>query len=62
MYIHTRPAELERVKLRFDYIITHEQSGEIVCIGYTRHCAINPSGTPVGIDAKTVRLWEIFPK
>ncbi len=62
MSIHTRPAELERVKLRFDYIITHEQGGDIVCTGYTRHCAINPSGTPVGVDAKTVRLWEIFPK
>src|SRR3990172_11975289 len=23
MFIHTRPAELERVKLRFDYVITH---------------------------------------
>jgi acyl-CoA thioester hydrolase len=62
MCIHTRPAEMERVKLRFDYIITHEQSGDIACIGYTRHCAVNASGIPVGIDAKTVHLWEIFPK
>ncbi len=62
MYIHTRPSTLERVRLQFDYIITHQESGDIVCKGFTRHCAINSSGTPVGIDKKTVRLWEIFPK
>ena len=62
MRIHTRPAQLERVKLRFDYIITHESSGDIVCIGFTRHCAVNGKGIPVGVDPKTVHLWEIFPK
>jgi acyl-CoA thioester hydrolase len=62
MYIHTRPSELERVKLRFDYTITHAESGDIVCTGFTRHCAVNTAGTPVGVDPKTVRLWEIFPQ
>jgi acyl-CoA thioester hydrolase len=62
MYIHTRPSQIERVKLRFDYLITHEASGEIVCIGFTRHCATNAAGRPVEVDPKTVRLWEIFPK
>ena len=62
MYVHTRPAELERVRLQFDYVITHGETGDIVCKGFTRHCAINASGTPVGIDPKTVRLWDIFPK
>jgi acyl-CoA thioester hydrolase len=62
MLIHTRPSELERVKLRFDYLITHEPSGDIVCSGFTRHCCINAAGTPVEVDPKTVRLWEIFPK
>jgi acyl-CoA thioester hydrolase len=62
MHVHTRPATLERVRLQFDYIITHGETGDIVCKGFTRHCAINASGTPVGVDPKTVRLWEIFPK
>ena len=62
MYIHTRPGSMERVKLRFDYIITHAASGEIVCTGFTRHCATNAAGTPVAVDPKTVHLWEIFPK
>lgn len=62
MYIHTRPGDRERVKLQFDYIISHQESGDIVCIGFTRHCAVNTKGTPVGIDPKTVHLWEIFPK
>lgn len=60
--IHTRPAELERVRLRFDYIITAEVDGGIVCKGFTRHCAVNAAGIPVGIDEKTVRLWKVFPK
>ncbi|HSO19775.1 MAG TPA: YbgC/FadM family acyl-CoA thioesterase, partial [Desulfosarcina sp.] len=33
MCIHTRPSDMERVKLRFDYVITHEDTGEIVCKG-----------------------------
>ncbi|MDQ1277065.1 MAG: acyl-CoA thioester hydrolase [Thermodesulfobacteriota bacterium] len=59
--IHTRPAELERVKLRFDYIITHGESGAIVCKGFTKHCALNASGRPVAVDPKTVQLWKTFP-
>jgi acyl-CoA thioester hydrolase len=62
MYIHTRPGQLERVKLQFDYVITHADSGDIVCTGFTRHCAINSAGVPVAIDPKTVHLWENFPK
>ena len=62
MLIHTRPGTIERVKLQFDYIITHKESGDIVCSGYTRHCAVNAKGTPVGIDEKTSRIWKIFPK
>jgi acyl-CoA thioester hydrolase len=61
MYIYTRPGERLRVKLQFDYVITHADSGELVCTGYTRHCAVNAAGVPVAIDEKTVRLWEIFP-
>jgi acyl-CoA thioester hydrolase len=62
MLVHTRPAERERVKLRFEYVITHEESGAVVCTGFTRHCAVNAAGVPVGIDEKTVHLWETFPK
>ena len=62
MWIHTRPAVLERVRLQFDYVITHQESGDIVCKGFTRHCAVNAAGTPVEVDPKTAHLWEIFPK
>ncbi|MGE0086400.1 MAG: acyl-CoA thioesterase [Desulfococcaceae bacterium] len=62
MFIHTRPSELERVKLRFDYVITNEQNGDIVCRGFTRHCATNSSGIPVGVDEKTLLLWKNFPQ
>lgn len=62
MWIHTRPAKLERVRIQFDYIITHADSNDIVCKGFTIHCAINSSGTPVAIDEKTLQIWKTFPK
>ena len=62
MWVYTRPSVLERVRLQFDYVITHQESGDIVCKGFTRHCAVNASGTPVEVDPKTVHLWDIFPK
>lgn len=61
MYVHTRPTNLERVRLQFDYLITHAEKGYLVCTGYTRHCALNSTGIPVGIDPKTVQLWKTFP-
>ncbi|MBN1534022.1 MAG: acyl-CoA thioesterase [Spirochaetes bacterium] len=61
MWIHTRPADLERVKLTFDYLITHAETGQLICIGHTRHCALNLSGRPVAVDEKTVHLWKTFP-
>ena len=61
MYIHTRPVHLERVRLQFDYVITHAEKGHIICVGYTKHCAANSAGMPVGVDPKTVKLWQTFP-
>ncbi len=61
MAIHTRPVNLERVRLQFDYVITHAQQGYLVCTGYTRHCAANTAGKPVAVDPKTVELWRTFP-
>jgi len=61
MWIHSRPGELERVRLRFDYTITHAETGVLVCRGYTRHCALNRAGRPVAVDPKTVHLWKSFP-
>jgi acyl-CoA thioester hydrolase len=62
MIIYTKPIELERVKIKFDYVITHEGSGSIVCTGFTQHCATNPKGVPVEIDPKTRELWKNFPR
>lgn len=60
--VHTRPAELARVTITFDYIITNEETGKIVCTGFTKHCATNTNGVPVAIDPKTLDLWNNFPK
>lgn len=61
MYIHTRPALLERVRLRFDYVITSAEKGHVICTGFTKHCALNSSGNPVAVDSKTAHLWKTFP-
>jgi acyl-CoA thioester hydrolase len=60
--IHTRPGLLEQVRLRFEYVIINEETHEIACIGFTRHCAVNASGNPVKVDSKTAHLWKMFPK
>lgn len=62
MIVYTKLVELERVKVKFDYVITHQETGEIVCTGFTQHCATNTSGTPVEIDPKTKDLWNNFPR
>jgi acyl-CoA thioester hydrolase len=63
MYIHTRPGDLELVKLQFDYLITRADDEEIVCTGFTRHCAVEAnSGIPVEIDEQTKKLWQEFPR
>jgi acyl-CoA thioester hydrolase len=61
MWIHTRPAALERVRLQFDYRITSRDYDRVICSGFTRHCATNAAGVPVAVDAKTVRVWTEFP-
>ena len=62
IWVNTRPADLERVRLSFDYLITHRETGDLICTGFTRHCATNTAGVPVGIDEQTLNLWKTFPR
>ena len=52
-WIHTRPEKIEKVKITFQYIILHAESEEIVCKGYTVHCAQTAGGKVVGVDPET---------
>jgi acyl-CoA thioester hydrolase len=61
MAVHTRPVNLERVRLQFDYVVTHAEKGYRVFTGYTKHCSANSDGKPVAVDPKTVHLWKTFP-
>jgi acyl-CoA thioester hydrolase len=60
-WVFTRPAELERTKLKFDYAITKSDTGVLICKGFTRHCAANKAGRPVGVDERTQDLWKNYP-
>jgi acyl-CoA thioester hydrolase len=62
MWVHTRPVEVERIKILFDYVITDAESGSIVCKGFTRHCALGPSGRPAPVDPLTMKMWSTFPR
>ncbi|MFP4474966.1 MAG: acyl-CoA thioesterase [Desulfatibacillaceae bacterium] len=62
MWVHTRPGELERVRITFDYVITHAETGQLICRGYTRHCALKASGAVTAVDDETVRMWKAFPR
>jgi acyl-CoA thioester hydrolase len=61
-WVFTRPSSLERVRLQFDYAIVREGDEALICRGMTRHCAVNSAGTPVEVDAKTLQLWQNFPR
>jgi acyl-CoA thioester hydrolase len=62
MWVHTRFRMLEGVRVGFDYAITHVGAADVVCTGFTLHCATNGKGQPVAVDPMTVQVYESFPK
>ncbi|MFC1889561.1 acyl-CoA thioesterase [Thermodesulfobacteriota bacterium] len=62
IWVYTRPVNLERVRVTFDYIITHAEAENLICKGYTKHCALKKSGKVTAVDPMTVEMWESFPK
>jgi acyl-CoA thioester hydrolase len=60
--VHTRFRELAAVRVDFEYIITHAETGMVLCRGFTRHCATNRKGRPVAVDPLTVGVYGRFPK
>ena len=60
--VHTRFHELHAVRVDFDYLITHAETGVVLCRGFTRHCATNRKGRPVAVDPVTVGIFQNFPK
>ena len=61
IWVNTRFRGLDRVRVDFDYIITHAESQQVLCRGFTRHCATNLKGRPVAVDAITVGIHNHFP-
>ena len=62
MWVYTRFRELKRIRLVFDYVITHADSAKLICRGFTEHCATNLRGRPVEVDAMTRQIYQGFPK
>ena len=42
IFVHTRFRELRGVRVDFDYLITHAESGAVLCQGFTRHAGREP--------------------
>ncbi len=61
IWVHTRFRELHGVRVDFDYILTHAESGVVLCKGLTRHAAVNRKGRPVAVDAITTGIYQRFP-
>lgn len=61
IWIYTRFREVHRVRVDFEYIITHAESNVVVCRGFTRHCATNRKGRPVAVDPMTIAISRAFP-
>ena len=62
IFVHTRFRALERVRVAFDYLISHAETGAVLCRGFTRHCATNGQGRPVAVDPVTVGIVQRFPR
>ena len=61
MWIHTRFRELRPVTIDFDYLITHAETGVVLCRGFTRPCATHRKSIPVAVDPITVGIFKNFP-
>lgn len=62
LWVHTRPADRDRVRVTFEYVLTHQDDGEQICRGFTQHCALGAQGVPTAVDPITVRTWNDFPR
>jgi acyl-CoA thioester hydrolase len=60
-WVHARPGLIERVRVHFDYVMTHAETGDQICSGSTSHCATSIRRRPVAVDPSTVELWRTFP-
>jgi acyl-CoA thioester hydrolase len=59
--VHTRFRDLHGVRVDFAYLITHAETGAVLCQGFTRHAAVNRKGRPVAVDPVTVGIYQRFP-
>ena len=57
-FIYTRPAGLEKVRVRFDYILTAAADGSDICRGFTLHCALDARRRVVAVDQATAALVQ----
>lgn len=62
VWVLTRPGELERVKIRFDYVILRQKNPRPAADGFTVHCTLNQKRIPVPVDEHTLQTWRSFPK
>jgi len=60
IWVHTRPSELDRIRVGFQYLVTRDD-GSPACSGHTRHCALNARRIPTPVDPLTVTMWKRFP-
>ncbi|MGI8586066.1 MAG: acyl-CoA thioesterase [Chloroflexia bacterium] len=56
--LHTRLAEMGRVKLRFAYQVYNEQTGRLLAEAETTHAFVGRDGVPIRVMSRFPEVWE----
>lgn len=52
--------EYNGVKMVISYEVSDKESGEIRCLGTSRHCFLNSEGKPVSMKRRAVEFHDLF--
>ena len=58
--IETKIISYNGIKLQLSYTITDKETGEVRCIGESRHCFLNKSGNPVSLKRSYPEIHSLF--
>ena len=50
------------IKMTIEYSVTDKETGELRCVGETRHCFLNRDGKPVSLKKVYLEMDEMFQK
>lgn len=58
--IDVKIGQYNGVKLTVEYIIADKETGEVRCVGETRHCFLSPDGRPVSLKRSYPEIHSVL--